>query len=228
MGMSSFRTVSLKVKKKCAGNHSALLFTNLLIKWCLQSKLLWCSLENILIFYWHISYFHLQKNYMFGTIIKYHGWSGKQKRLFFIVWPLLFEWNSWNTGITKIFSFRIFYNKFIAERQRVFRNLEICYYHYSPAITDETLHFQGLRDQTWKNIPNFNFLTIPKSKHHINVLLVYSDGASTEWKERTTLYSEVKMYNNISGGLSREERESQWVIFFIIGATCRVDPFWWY
>ena len=36
----------------------------------------------------------------------------------------------------------------LLRKDRVFRNSEICYYHYSPAITDETLHFQGLRDQT--------------------------------------------------------------------------------
>ena len=61
MGMFSFRTVSFKVKENCARNYGAILFTNLLIKWCLQSKLLWCSLENILIFYtFHI--FTCKKN----------------------------------------------------------------------------------------------------------------------------------------------------------------------
>ena len=141
MGMFSFRTVSFKVKENCARNYGAILFTNLLIKWCLQSKLLWCSLENILIFYtFHI--FTCKKMIYrcnFFSIILNYEWLGS-KRGCFSSWPLLFEWNSWKTGIAKMFSLRIFYNKFIAERQRLFRNLEICYYRYSPAITDETLH----------------------------------------------------------------------------------------
>ena len=175
--------------------------------------------------------YSLAKNDMFGAIIKYHGWSGKQKRLFFIVRPLLFEWNSWNTGIAKVFRFRIFYNKFIAERQRVFRNLEICYYHYSPAITDETLPtFKGSGIKLERILLISIFLTIPKSKHHINVLLVYSDGASTEWKERTTLYSEVKIYKNIKWRLvsGRERISVGYFLLLFLGATCRVDPFWWY
>ena len=115
---------------------------------------------------------------------------GSKRGFVCIIRPILFEWNSWTTVTAKMFSFRVFYNKFIAERGRVFWN-------FGNLLLSLFTHHNRW-NLALLRAPESNFTEYFKH-YHIKVLLINLNGLATELKSRNwDLLQQSKMYNSIS------------------------------
>ena len=106
------------------------------VRYTLNSFVNQTMLAKKLTIFWYFTHFvySLAKNYVQYTLNNLTMKSGKQKRFCLhhmapFVWMAFME----HGNCVQLFSFIVFYNKFIVERVRVFWSLEICYNHYTPS-----------------------------------------------------------------------------------------------